>query len=323
MKLNIEPLSQKDSRWRYKKLGTSTVTLGTSGCVLTCLSMLCTYYKHPVFPDQLNDMLVNINGFANQNLMKWEVLTLLFPDIHWDQRLDCPNTPAPLDIVDDYLGQSKPVVALVDFDPNTPDLQQHFVLVIGKDNNDYFINDPWTGETYFLSAKYGEPAKAICGLRLYSGPVVVQEEHYQVVYKGQVLASYERNPIDTIDTLDKKLEGARTNLAQEIQNNTALQAILTQQEKDNADLLAHLRDVEKSRDEAIADLRQVEGLAHDILGIEECTADGFRAVKEAVKGLTGRVSELEEQLKLTQNEYQVVARLGRYLVVKKDGKQRG
>jgi len=139
--------------------------------VLTCLSMLSTYYGHPVLPHTLNAELVAVNGFANTNLMIWEKLTEVYPDIKWDGRIDCPDTPTPLSTIDQYLNAGKPVIACVDFDPKEG-LQQHFVLIIGKDT-DYFINDPWTGETYFFTAKYGDPAKGIMGLRLYSGPVEV------------------------------------------------------------------------------------------------------------------------------------------------------
>ena len=168
-KLNIEPLNQRNPLWGNKKLGTSNVTIKTSGCVITALSMLCTYYKHPVTPDELNAKLIAVDGFADLNLMKWEKLHDVFPDISWDGKIDCSKTPAPLDKVDTYINKMMPVVALVDFDLAQSGLQQHFVLIIGKENNDYFINDPWTGETYYFSAKYGDPKVGICGLRLYTG----------------------------------------------------------------------------------------------------------------------------------------------------------
>jgi len=331
MKLPIDPLCQRDSRWGEKNLGTSAVKIKTSGCVLTCLSMLCTYYKHPVTPDQLNDLLVNVNGFANQNLMKWEALSLLFPDIKWDRRIDCPDLPAPLDVIDDYLNHGKPVIVCVDFDPKEG-LQQHFVLVIGKDEQgSYLIDDPWDGSTYFFQAKYGDPAKGIYGLRLYSGPVVVQEDNYQVVYKGQTLASYERNPIDTIDTITKELSGAKETIAQEVQNNASLQAALTQQEKDNADIMARLRGVESERDNAKYMRKEIEGWAMDILGIDECTAEGFRAVSRRSQDLTREIEDIAientkllervEQLK-NASKYTVVWKAGKYFLGRRNDQKR-
>jgi len=175
MKLNITPLSQLDPRWKDKKLGTSSSSIGGYGCALVCVTLLANYYTgQNLTPDEMNAKLVAVNGFANGNLMKWEALSTIFPQITFDRRIDCPDSPAPLDIVEAYLDGSKPVIALVDYNPATKELEQHFVLIVGKDAGDYFIADPMCqpGDgVYYLSAKYGQPAKAICGLRLYSGPV--------------------------------------------------------------------------------------------------------------------------------------------------------
>jgi len=284
MKLNILPLNQRDSRWSSKKLGTSSVNIGGYGCVITCISMLCTYYGHEVTPDQLNQMLINVGGFAQTNLMIWEKLHDLFPDIKWDGRIDCPDVPAPLETIDSYLNKSMPVIVCVDFDPKEG-LQQHFVLIIGKENNDYFINDPWTGETYFFTAKYGDPAKGIYGLRLYSGPVVIEEDNYKVVYKGQTLATYETNPIDKIENLDKEVESLKETVSQEIQNNATLQSALSLQEKDNAELLANLRKVEKERDDIKSSFKEVKDWCQDLLSIDISSIEEVRAVSGALQDL--------------------------------------
>ena len=166
---------------------------------------------------------------------------------------------------------------------------------------DYYIADPITGETYYFSARYGDPAKGIYGLRLYQGPVVIQEDDYKVIYKGQTLASYERNPIDQIDQLNRELEGARTNLAQEVQNCASLQAALTQQEADNAQIMGNLRRTEKERDDAKADLKEVRSTALDILGIDVCAIDEVRELSRAFHGLRNEIEELSiENMKLTE-----------------------
>jgi hypothetical protein len=172
MKLEITPLNQKDPRWKSKKLGTSKVTIGSDGCAISVLAMLLTYYRHQITPEVLNDLLVANNGYANENLVRWEVIPNLFHDVFFDKRIDCPDEPAPLGTIDQYLTSEKPVIACVDYNPATAELDQHFVLIIGKDEQgSYLINDPMGGETYYLQAKYGEASKAIFGLRLYSGPI--------------------------------------------------------------------------------------------------------------------------------------------------------
>jgi hypothetical protein len=161
--------------------------------------------------------------------------------------------------------------------------------------------------------------------------VVVQEDNYQVVYKGQTLASYERNPIDTIDTITKELSGAKETIAQEVQNNASLQAALTQQEKDNADIMARLRGVESERDNAKYMRKEIEGWAMDILGIDECTAEGFRAVSRRSQDLTREIEDIAientkllervEQLK-NASKYTVVWKAGKYFLGRRNDQKR-
>jgi hypothetical protein len=297
-KLTIEPLSQKDPRWRYKKLGFSTSTIGGFGCLLVCHSMLLRYYGHDILPDALNEIYKEKGVYQNQNLIDYWKLPAVFPDLSCPVNgyVQCPDTPAPLEIIDSYLDKKMPVIAMLDFDTATQGVQTHFVLVIGKDGSDYFINDPETGETYFLTgskyAKFKDPAKDIYGLRLYQGPVVIEEDNYKVVYKGQTLATYERNPIDLLEQTNRELEGARANLAQEVQNGASLQAALAEQEKDNAEIMARLRSVEKERDTVLAELGNLKENACDILEIDECSPEAFRAVKKALEGVKDEIEKL-------------------------------
>ncbi|MDP2172255.1 MAG: hypothetical protein Q8M98_09145 [Candidatus Cloacimonadaceae bacterium] len=67
--------SQSDTRWKQNTLGTSRSSIGKSGCVLSCLSMLLNAEaSNPrVTPDKLNTWLRGNSGFARGNLMRWEV----------------------------------------------------------------------------------------------------------------------------------------------------------------------------------------------------------------------------------------------------------
>ena len=170
MKLEIKPLSQRDSLWANKKLGSSTVsTIGDYGCLLVCHAMMLTYYGHDFHPDDLNEFYKTRKVFDSATMINYYAAANCFEDISADDYVDCYIDPAPLDRIDKYLAEGKPVIALVDFSPKEG-VQTHFVLIIGKDR-DYLINDPWTGECYWFEAKYGDPARYIFGLRLYSGPV--------------------------------------------------------------------------------------------------------------------------------------------------------
>jgi len=55
----------------------------------------------------------------------------------------------------------------VDFNPNTAPIDQHWVLIIGKNGDDYFINDPIDGVCVSFRDRYGDPARWIFRIRAY------------------------------------------------------------------------------------------------------------------------------------------------------------
>lgn len=111
----ITLMSQRDSRWRSMKLGTSkTLTIGSHGCALTCIGMLTG-----LTPDYLNKKV----AFLGEDLINWSKTATIL-GMEWT---GSKNTP------DFY-----PVIA-----ETTLDGHQHFV-VVDKDGLQY---DPWTGTT--------------------------------------------------------------------------------------------------------------------------------------------------------------------------------
>jgi septal ring factor EnvC (AmiA/AmiB activator) len=176
--------------------------------------------------------------------------------------------------------------------------------------------NPWDG-AYYLHAKYGDPKKAICGLRLFSGPIIIEEDVYSVSYKGQLLAKYERNPIDQIENLNKENENLKTNFAQEIQNNASLQTALTTQEKDNAGLLASVRSLEKQRDDIKTDYKMAEGFAKDLLEMSNLSAEEFRRLSGVLHGLTSENKRLVKELENAITEWKIIIKVGKYAIVKK------
>lgn len=66
--------SQNDSRWKSERLGSSRSSIGSSGCVLSCLSMLLNNEAtNPhMTPNRLNDWLRKNGGYSGSN-MRWQV----------------------------------------------------------------------------------------------------------------------------------------------------------------------------------------------------------------------------------------------------------
>ena len=241
MKLNILPLSQKNSAWGSKKLGTGTGTIGSYGCLLTCHSMMLTYFGHELLPDVLNEVYKSKDVFDNGNLINFWAVANLFEDIKVKEYYNCYDEPCDLSKIDKQLEKKMPVIALVDFSP-TAGVQTHFVLVIGKtDDGHYLINDPWTGETYYFDAKYGDPSRYIYGLRIYEGT-----------------PKNASSPEDEIADLTDKLKSCNVSLAEKALESNNLRDELMAQEKDNEDLASQLTKARAERDTVIVEKKSIE-----------------------------------------------------------------
>lgn len=256
MKLNIPPIGQKDSRWARKRLGTGTGTIGNYGCLLVCHAMMLTYYGHEFLPDVLNEVYKTKNVFDLKTLINFWAAANVFGDITASEFYNCYGTPCDLSKIDAQLEKKQPVIALVDFSP-TVGVQTHFVLIIGKtEDGHYLINDPWTGETYFFHAKYGEPARYIYGLRIYSGTPKngISDE-------------------DKISDLNDSLKSCNEDLAKKAKEVSGLRVELETSDRDNKDLASQLLESRSERDKKSWEIDQltakVKTLAEEIKSLKD------------------------------------------------------
>jgi len=265
MKLLIEPLCQKNTRWARKKLGTSNVTISGYGCYLVCLSMLLKYYDHEQDPGVLNELFKSNEVYDKGNLIRGWAVNRVYNDIKYDEHYECPDIPCDLGKIDAYLEKRMPVIAMIDFSP-IAGVQSHFVLIIGKENDSYLINDPWTGETYFFEAKYGDPALNIYGLRLYSGEVKEVE--------------------DDADKI-KDLETQNQALSHQLEESSATIGILQGEvEKANAEngrLSTEVFVARNERRQAIWEKEKFEGENKKLTDKVSTQGDSIRALKLALK----------------------------------------
>jgi hypothetical protein len=172
---SVVPLSQRDPSWASDKLAFSThgQTIGSHGCTITCLAMLLNFVTPTAgyTPRTVNDILKSKAGYGwdaahlDQNLVNWAALPLIFPQLKYNGKIECPNTPAPMNIVDALLlANNIPAIVYVDAEP-LAGLQQHFILLTNKRTTTYDIANPWTGTMQTLNPQYGDtPAHAICGI---------------------------------------------------------------------------------------------------------------------------------------------------------------
>lgn len=167
MKLIIPPLSQRDTRWASQRLGTvNGITIGSHGCVITCMSMISIYYGHQITPNQLDDILTNRNLYYDGDLFVNGSITKIFANIKFDKVVFCETSPAPIGDIKSYLEAGKPVVvALINQGI------RHYVLAVGVEGDRIFVNDPWMGDSVAINDRWGEPKFKILQVNFFSGPV--------------------------------------------------------------------------------------------------------------------------------------------------------
>lgn len=175
MKIQLpKTYSQNDSQWRFKTLG-SKGTIGDYGCLLTCVAMVCTYFGHEETPSTLNDKLKNNGGFANGNLFVWGAITNIYRDIMYQGQVQTPDalTLAQMQKIKDTLDKGYPVIMQIDTVPATTSFDEHWILAIGYDGDDFIVQDPWDGATKRITSWGVVPQKLIYAFAYYVGTPTV------------------------------------------------------------------------------------------------------------------------------------------------------
>lgn len=136
----MQLLSQRDPRWRDIKLGfTTTTTIGSHGCTITCLAMISD-----TTPDYVNERLKAVKGYAQGNLVIWTKIPEALPQLQFIERGTVYNN--------DRVKNNLP--ALVEVNGLKIGGVRHWVVFIGNQK----IYDPWYGNqnsTSFYTPLYG------------------------------------------------------------------------------------------------------------------------------------------------------------------------
>lgn len=164
--------SQRDSRWGYKKLGTSSSTIAGYGCLMTDYTMALTGFGKDTDPGKLNSDLIRVKGYANGNLLIFNAVTSIYPDIRvdWANYIDCSKVPAPLDKILSLLREGRLVIVKVDYNPATSYLDEHWVLIDGYKDGEFLITDPIDGLRHNFTERYKDPARHIYRIVCLLGP---------------------------------------------------------------------------------------------------------------------------------------------------------
>lgn len=135
--------SQSDSRWKQNSLGTSRSSIGKSGCVLSCLSMLLNAEaSNPrMTPDKLNSWLRSNGGFSRGNLMRWEVPGKIDGNDSGLELVSQISKANDWDYLSGELAKGNKVIVKV------AGRRSHWVLVVRQEGpankpDSYIVNDP-------------------------------------------------------------------------------------------------------------------------------------------------------------------------------------
>jgi hypothetical protein len=134
-------LYQNDEKWKSVRLGNSSETIGSWGCLLTSATMMLNGIGYKETPETVNDKMKRAGGFQGALFIP-SVLPLIWPNCVYRSMQNCESYAAPLAQIDDALAAGKPVILQVDWNQQMG-IQTHFVLVKERKGDDYVIYDPY------------------------------------------------------------------------------------------------------------------------------------------------------------------------------------
>ncbi|MBK8986362.1 MAG: C39 family peptidase [Chloroflexi bacterium] len=150
--------SQVDPRWRGDQLGYGPETIGTWGCLMTCMAMALSAYGTRINPQELNQRLKNLDpsqgGYERTNSIVKFLAPFYVGGLQFNKNVQSwPNKPVdwavwtgedPITRIDQALARGHIVVAQVDMRLNTAVVDQHWVVIVQRSGDDYQIIDPLT-----------------------------------------------------------------------------------------------------------------------------------------------------------------------------------
>jgi hypothetical protein len=169
--------SQRDPAWANDQVGTGPATIGSWGCLMTCMAMALSAAGTRLTPREMNRRAIAIGSQAiDGSVIQFNAPRLIGNLRRSDNMASLPNngvrfaqppTENPIQRIDRHLAAGNIVLAQVDTNPNNggynSDSEQHWVILVQRtpDGSDYLMLDPLKPPTQMqprsLMAKYGNP----------------------------------------------------------------------------------------------------------------------------------------------------------------------
>lgn len=163
--VDIPPLSQREPEWARHQMGLSPgYTIERWGCALLSSVMLTGWAGRNFSPPQLDAWLREHDGYVKDAVINWQALESVFQpgdrlrlvfaawattvrrEMMWYWTPVRWRWGDPMEVYLRALDEWKiPVITEVDFDVSNEDLDQHFVLALGRRRDGMIVvNDPWS-----------------------------------------------------------------------------------------------------------------------------------------------------------------------------------
>jgi hypothetical protein len=141
MMFKTQNLYQNDEKWKNTKLGHSSETIGSWGCLLTSATMMLNGMGFNETPETVNEKMKASGGFQGALFIP-SMLPYGYPGLIYKSIQPCESYPAPIGLIDAAVTAGKPVILQVDWNKQAG-IQTHFVLIKEKKGDDYVLYDPY------------------------------------------------------------------------------------------------------------------------------------------------------------------------------------
>ncbi len=143
---------QRDPEWKEDKLGNSSYTIGSSGCLLSCITSAISETESKTTPGELNKLFSEKGVYDANGNLQWGILDEI-DGFHSEVYSEVSG-----EIVDKCLENGRyPIVKVRTFQGVGAN---HYVLIVGAENGEYVCMDPLKG--YFTTLEeYGRKIYAV------------------------------------------------------------------------------------------------------------------------------------------------------------------
>ena len=149
---NLLAYRQDDKIWKEDHLGTSKYTIGSSGCVITCIASVISETDMKMNPKEFNAFLFDNDVYDGEGNLQWGKLEAI------DGFHVKVYTEISSQIIDECLSNNR--YPIVKVHQNNIFSYHHYILIIGSENGEYICMDPLKDDLTKLS-DYGNKIYAI------------------------------------------------------------------------------------------------------------------------------------------------------------------